>query len=230
MAAVTRHLEFTTGVYIAPARDLITVAKQVGTAAVISSNRVAPRRRRGVVRGGVRRHRAGLPHPGQAARRHDPGAAGAVGAAAGSSTTGRTTTCPPCGWSPSPTGPDPHHRRRPLRPGSAPGRRVCATAGWRPAPTRPTRPRRYLGELAEAAPPGRARERAVLDLPVAVGEARPRLYRSFEEDYGVTDMLCAPAMVAEVDPSDSPEAQLQTRHRRLGPLRRRDHGEDAMTT
>ena len=34
------------------------------------------------------------------------------------------------------------------------------------------------------------------------------MYRSFEEDYGVTDMLCAPAMVAEVDPSDSPEAQL----------------------
>ena len=37
------------------------------------------------------------------------------------------------------------------------------------------------------------------------------MYRSFEEDYGVTDMLSAPAMVAEVDPSDSPEAQLQTR-------------------
>ena len=27
----------------------------------------------------------------------------------------------------------------------------------------------------------------------------------------MTDMLCAPAMVAEVDPSDSPEAQLRTR-------------------
>ena len=31
---------FTTGVYIAPARDLITVAKSVGTAAVLSDNRV----------------------------------------------------------------------------------------------------------------------------------------------------------------------------------------------
>jgi probable F420-dependent oxidoreductase len=40
MAAVTRTLEFTTGVYIAPARDLITVAKLVGTAAVLSDNRV----------------------------------------------------------------------------------------------------------------------------------------------------------------------------------------------
>jgi len=37
------------------------------------------------------------------------------------------------------------------------------------------------------------------------------MYRSFEEEYGVTDMLSAPAMVAEVDASDSPDAQLQTR-------------------
>ncbi|HEX3794504.1 MAG TPA: TIGR03619 family F420-dependent LLM class oxidoreductase [Acidimicrobiales bacterium] len=40
LATVTEHLTFTTGVYIAPARDLITVAKSVGTAAVISDNRV----------------------------------------------------------------------------------------------------------------------------------------------------------------------------------------------
>lgn len=40
MAARTREMVFTTGVYIAPARDLITVAKLVGTAAVISGDRV----------------------------------------------------------------------------------------------------------------------------------------------------------------------------------------------
>jgi probable F420-dependent oxidoreductase len=40
MAAVTTNLRFTTSVYIAPARDLYTVAKAVGTAAVISNNRV----------------------------------------------------------------------------------------------------------------------------------------------------------------------------------------------
>ena len=34
------RVQFTTGVYVAPARDLITVAKQVGTAAVVSSDRV----------------------------------------------------------------------------------------------------------------------------------------------------------------------------------------------
>ena len=40
MAAVTSTLQFTTGVYVAPARDLMTVAKLVGTAAVLSGNRV----------------------------------------------------------------------------------------------------------------------------------------------------------------------------------------------
>ena len=40
LATVTEQLTFTTGVYIAPARDLITVAKSVGTAAVLSQNRV----------------------------------------------------------------------------------------------------------------------------------------------------------------------------------------------
>ena len=39
LAAATEHLTFTTGVYIAP-RDLITVAKSVGTAAVLSDNRL----------------------------------------------------------------------------------------------------------------------------------------------------------------------------------------------
>jgi probable F420-dependent oxidoreductase len=40
MAAATSRLEFGTGIYIAPLRDLFTVAKQVGTAAVVSGNRV----------------------------------------------------------------------------------------------------------------------------------------------------------------------------------------------
>ena len=40
MAGTTTTLHFTTGVYIAPARDLVTVAKLVGTAAVLSDDRV----------------------------------------------------------------------------------------------------------------------------------------------------------------------------------------------
>jgi len=40
LSSATEQLLFTTGVYIAPARDLITVAKSVGTTAVLSDNRV----------------------------------------------------------------------------------------------------------------------------------------------------------------------------------------------
>lgn len=41
MAAVTQRIRFTTNIYIAPARDLFTVAKAVSTAASISDNRVS---------------------------------------------------------------------------------------------------------------------------------------------------------------------------------------------
>jgi probable F420-dependent oxidoreductase len=40
LATVTERLTFTTGVYIAPVRDLISVAKTVGTTAVLSDNRL----------------------------------------------------------------------------------------------------------------------------------------------------------------------------------------------
>jgi probable F420-dependent oxidoreductase len=41
MAAVTERLRFSTSIYIAPARDLFTVAKAVGTASVLSGGRVS---------------------------------------------------------------------------------------------------------------------------------------------------------------------------------------------
>ncbi len=40
LSMVARRLTFTTGVYVAPMRDLLTVVKSVGTAAVLSSGRV----------------------------------------------------------------------------------------------------------------------------------------------------------------------------------------------
>lgn len=40
LAGQTERVTFTTGIYIAPARDLITVAKSAGTAAVLSDNRL----------------------------------------------------------------------------------------------------------------------------------------------------------------------------------------------
>jgi probable F420-dependent oxidoreductase len=41
MAAVTRQLHFTTNIYVAPMRPILQVAKEVGTASVISGGRVA---------------------------------------------------------------------------------------------------------------------------------------------------------------------------------------------
>jgi probable F420-dependent oxidoreductase len=41
MAAMTEQIQFTTNIYVAPLRDLFTVAKSVSTAAVLSGGRVA---------------------------------------------------------------------------------------------------------------------------------------------------------------------------------------------
>ena len=40
MAGATQNLLFTTGIYIAPVRDLMTVAKSVGTTAVLADDRL----------------------------------------------------------------------------------------------------------------------------------------------------------------------------------------------
>ncbi|HXQ90158.1 MAG TPA: hypothetical protein VN768_01300, partial [Acidimicrobiales bacterium] len=71
--------------------------------------------------------------------------------------------------------------------------------------------REYLGALAEERRRA-GREDEPFSIYLSVW-ARPDadLYRSFEEDFGVTDTLCAPAMVAKVDASDSPQVQLQAR-------------------
>ena len=72
--------------------------------------------------------------------------------------------------------------------------------GWVAAGAyKPDQARTYLGELAE-----QRRRAGREDEPFSIYLslwARPDadLYRSFEEDFGVTDTLCAPAMVAKVD-------------------------------
>jgi alkanesulfonate monooxygenase SsuD/methylene tetrahydromethanopterin reductase-like flavin-dependent oxidoreductase (luciferase family) len=75
----------------------------------------------------------------------------------------------------------------------------------------PDEARQYLGLLHEARHrAGREDEPFLIYLSLW---ANPDidLYRRFAEDYGVTDMLSGAAMAAEVDPSASPAAQLQTR-------------------
>ena len=78
MAAVTRRLRFSNAVYIAPARPLLEVAKQVATASVLSEGRVSLGVGVGLDARGIRAAGSGLRHPRQAAERDDPGVAGAV--------------------------------------------------------------------------------------------------------------------------------------------------------
>lgn len=78
MAAVTTNLHFTTGVYIAPAPRPVHRRQARRHRGGHLEQPGAPRGRRRVVQGGVRRHRPELPRPGEASRRHDPGAARTV--------------------------------------------------------------------------------------------------------------------------------------------------------
>ena len=160
LSAVTTNLTFTTGIYIAPVRDLITVAKTVGTAAVLSGNRVRLGVGVGLVQGGVRPDRPGLPQPGQAARRHDPGPPGARGRAAGSSTTATHYDVPDCQMNPAPTEPIPIIGGGDSGAGPAPGRPPCATDGSTPGPPHPTRPSPRSSGHPGRRPAGRPGRRA----------------------------------------------------------------------
>ena len=73
MAAVTTRLQFSNSVYIAPARPLLEVAKQVGTASVLSGGRVSLGAGAGWMPRRVRPPRRGLRRPGPAVQRNDPG-------------------------------------------------------------------------------------------------------------------------------------------------------------
>jgi alkanesulfonate monooxygenase SsuD/methylene tetrahydromethanopterin reductase-like flavin-dependent oxidoreductase (luciferase family) len=97
---------------------------------------------------------------------------------------------------------------------SAPALRRAATLcdGWVAAGAyKPDQARAYLDDLAEQRRQA-GREDEAFSIYLSLW-ARPDadLYRSFAEDYGVTDFLCAPAMVEKVDPSDPPEVQLRAR-------------------
>jgi len=209
MAAVTEHVEFTTGVYIAPARDLMTVAKQVGTAAVLSSGRVAL----GVGVGWCEEEfvATGQDFHTRGKRLDDMiPALRAVWAGGWVEYHGPYYDVPAMRMEPSPPGPIPiiggGH--------SAPALRRAASLcdGWVAAGAyKPDQARTYLGELAEQRRRA-GRENEPFSIYLSLW-ARPDadLYRSFEEDFGVTDTLCAPAMVAKVDPADPPELQLQAR-------------------
>ncbi|HTZ09774.1 MAG TPA: TIGR03619 family F420-dependent LLM class oxidoreductase [Acidimicrobiales bacterium] len=209
MAAVTRSVRFTTGVYVAPARDLVTVAKQVATAAVVSSGRVAL----GVGVGWCAEEfeATGQDFHTRGKRLDDMiPALRALWGGGWVEYHGPHYDVPAMRMEPAPPAPVPiiggGH--------SAPALRRAATLcdGWVAAGAyKPDEARAYLEALAEARRRAGRQDGDFLVYLSLWSQPDVDLYRRFEEDYGVTDFLCAPAMMARVDPADPPEVQLRAR-------------------
>lgn len=195
LATVTTSLTFTTGVYVAPLRDLMTVCKSVAAAAVLSDNRV----RLGV---GVGWCREEFEQTGQdfgnRGRRLDEMIVALRSLWRGGWVEHRGTyyDVPPCQLNPSPTAPVPI-----LGGGhSPPALRRTATLcdGWIAAGAyREEEAWAHLAALREQLDEaGRSEEPFTVYLALAE-MPDVDLYRRFE-DAGVTDMVCAPGMLAPV--------------------------------
>jgi probable F420-dependent oxidoreductase len=208
MAALTSRVRFTTGVYVAPARDVITVAKQVGTAAVLSANRV----NLGIGVGWCKEEfeATGQDFHTRGKRLDDMiPALRALWAGGWVEYHGPHYDLPPLRMEPSPTAPIPiicgGH--------SAPALRRAATLcdGWVAAGAYPPDEARHYLDLLQEELKRAGRQNEPFQIFLSLW-ALPDIdmYRSFEE-YGVTDMLCAPAMAAAVDAGASPDEQLRTR-------------------
>jgi probable F420-dependent oxidoreductase len=204
VATVATHLTLTTGVYVAPVRDLITVAKTVGTAAALSGNRV----RLGVGVGWCREEfsQTGQEFANRGERLDEMiPALRALWSGGWVEHHGDHYDVPACQMNPSPTEPVPI-----LGGGhSAPALRRAATLcdGWIAAGAYSEEEAwRHLGAMRdELRRAGRQDER--FDVYLSLAE-RPAvdLFRRFEEA-GVTDIVCAPWMFVPVA-GDATPAQL----------------------
>jgi probable F420-dependent oxidoreductase len=206
MAGATTNLLFTTGVYIAPARDLITVAKSVGTAAVLSDNRV----RLGVGVGWCKEEfdQTGQDFASRGKRLDEMIVAlRALWSGGWVEFHGEFYDVPECRIEPSPSEPVPiiggGHSPVALR------RTAQLCDGWIAAGAyNEEEAWLHLGELRAAlAEAGRADEDFTIYLSLNV---RPSvdLYRRFA-DAGVTDFVCAPWMFVDVEPG-TPGAEALT--------------------
>ena len=210
LAAVTTDVTFTTGVYIAPVRDLITVAKTVGTAAVLSHNRV----RLGVGVGWCEEEyiQTGQDFHNRGKRLNDMiPALRALWKGGWVEYHGTHYDVPECQMNPAPTPAGAHPRRWRLR---APPCVRAATLcdGWINTGAAPP---------DEAFDPGRTRSRSpqagrhgtatTFSVYLAV-KAFPDLdlYRRLE-DAGVTDLLCAPWMAVQPAPATRPSRRSTSR-------------------
>ncbi|HYA69062.1 MAG TPA: TIGR03619 family F420-dependent LLM class oxidoreductase [Acidimicrobiales bacterium] len=209
LAAVTSKLRFTTSVYIAPARDLITVAKQVGTTAVVSQGRL----NLGVGVGWAKEEfdATGQDFATRGKRLDDMiPALRALWAGGWVEYHGPHYDVPAMRMEPSPAGAVPIYGGGHSEPALRRAATLCD--GWLAAGAyTPDDARHHLTRLHQArTEAGRDRESFAIYLSLW---ARPDidLYRSFEEDYGVTDFLCAPWMDAKLDPDDPPDAHMRAR-------------------
>lgn len=209
MAAATSKLCFTTGVYVAPARDLVTVAKQVGTVAVMSGGRA----NLGVGVGWSKEEfdATGQQFGNRGKRLDDMiPALRALWRGGWVEYHGAFYDVAPMRMEPSPQG----HVNIYGGGHSAPAFRRAAELcdGWIAAGAyQEEEAEQYLSALEEAR--HRAGRRAEpFDIFLSLW-TRPDLdtYRRFEEKFGVTDFLCAPGMTAKVDPATPLEVQLQAR-------------------
>lgn len=195
MAAVTSNLHFTTGVYIAPARDLFTVAKAAGTAAFISHNRV----HLGVGVGWCREEfeATGQEFSNRGRRLDDMiPALRALWRGGWVEYHGPYYDFDPLQMNPSPTAPIPVYGGGHSQPAMRRAAGLCD--GWLAASAySPEEAWHHLGRLKEHLR-GAGRDIADFTVYMAV-RAMPDLdlYHRLE-DAGVTDMICAPWMMAEM--------------------------------
>ena len=212
LATVTEHLTFTTGVYIAPVRDLITVAKSVGTTAVLSDNRV----RLGV---GVGWCKEEFDQTGQdfatRGKRLDEMivALRALWQGGWVEYHGAYYDVPECQMEPSPSVPVPiiggGHSPVALR------RTAALCDGWIAAGAYSEQEAwLHLAELRKALQAA-GRDEEGFSIYLSLNE-RPDvdLYRRFA-DAGVTDFVCAPWMFADIAPGTPDDKALAAR---LGPV------------
>jgi probable F420-dependent oxidoreductase len=203
LAGQTTQITFTTGIYIAPVRDLITVAKSVGTAAVLSDNRV----RLGVGVGWCKEEyeQTGQDFHNRGKRLDDMiPALRALWQGGWVEYHGSHYDVPECQMNPAPT------RQVPILGGgdSQPALRRATTlcAGW--INTGAAFPDEAFAQVATVHEHLAKADRSTDDYSIYLAvKAFPDhdLFARLEEA-GVTDLLCAPWLLAPTEDGDTPES------------------------
>jgi probable F420-dependent oxidoreductase len=203
LSTVTTTVTFTTGVYVAPVRDLITVAKTVGTAAVLSNNRV----RLGVGVGWCEEEylQTGQDFHTRGRRLNDMiPALRALWKGGWVEYHGSHYDVPLCQINPAPTQPVPIFGGGDSEPALLRASTLCD--GWiNTGAAIPDVAMAQAGKINDALKRA-GRENDPFSVYLAV-KAIPDLdmYRQLE-DAGVTDLLCAPWMAVTAQDGDTPES------------------------